>query len=121
MSDTYDQRRERCMLDQTSSVDNPMHLIIRSPLDLQVLYSNDHPDIKDFISSFNQLAAVDGEKEQNSGRARLAETAKKLQLKYSERHLSALSQLLEYATQLLQRDYPLRPVQPLPSLHIGRQ
>jgi hypothetical protein len=107
------------MLDQTSSVDNPMHLIIRSPLDLQVRYSDDHPDIKDFISSFNQLAAVDGTKEQNSERARLAETAEKLQLKYAERHLSSLSQLLGYAAQLLQGDYPLRPVRPLPSLHIS--
>ena len=121
MSDSYDQRRERCMLDQTSSVDNPMHLIIRSPLELKVRYSDDHPDIKDFISSFNQLAAVDGTKEQKSERARLAETAEKLQLKFSGQHLSALSQLLEYAAELLQGDYPLRPVRPLPSLHINHQ
>ncbi len=109
------------MLDQTSSIDNPMHLIIRSPLELQVRYSSEYPDIKDFISSFNQLAVLDGTKEQNLERERLAETAEKLQLKYSERHLSALSQLLEYAAELLQGDYLLRPVQPLPSLHISRQ
>lgn len=109
------------MLDQTSSVDNPLHLIIRSPLDLQVRYSDDHPDIKDFISSFNRLAAVDDTNEQKSERDRLAETAEKLQLKFFGQHLSALSQLLGYAAQLLQGDYPLRPVQPLPSLHISHR
>ena len=120
MSDAYDQRRERCMLDQSSGLDNPIHLIIRSPLDLQVGYSNDHPDIKNFISSFNQLSSIEDEEVQNSKREQLAISADRLQKKYSDEHLSSLSQLLEYAAEFLRGRYPLRPVQPLPSLHIGR-
>ena len=118
MSDSYDQRRERCMLDQTSSVGTPMHVILRSPAELQVRYSDEYPEIKDFTTSFNALAVVNDPPEQRTAREQLAEKADQLQNKYAGQHLLELSQLLEHAAAYLRGDYPLHPVQVLPSLHI---
>ncbi len=106
------------MLDQTSSVGTPMHVILRSPAELQARYSDEYPEVKDLIRSFNALAVVDNPPEQRAAREQLAEKVDHLQKKYAGQHLLELSQLLEHAAAYLRGDYPLHPVRVLPSLHI---
>lgn len=108
------------MLDQTSSLDNPLHLILRAPVELHTRYSMDYSDIKDLVSSINKLASAENRPAQLPEREQLAQSAEQLQRKYSKQHLSELSLLLGHTEELLRGDYPLRPVQILPSLHIGR-
>ena len=116
--DRYDQRRERCMVDQSSSVTTPLREIVRSPAELQRRYSG-HPEIADLIRSLNELAGADDPEEQKAGREKLAEGADALRGKYSGQGMSELAQLLGHAAEYLRGDYPLRPVQILPSVNVG--
>ncbi len=107
------------MLDQSSAVGDPLHLVVAAPIELQTRYAADHPDVAEFISSLNQLAAAGDPEEQRAGRDRLAERADGLQRKYTEQSLSELAPLLGYAAVYLRGHYPLRAAKVLPTINLG--
>ena len=59
MPESYDQRRSRCMLDQSSNTQNPIHLILRSPYALKTGYADSHDDVRALLDAYNTLATLD--------------------------------------------------------------
>ena len=59
MPENYDQRRSRCMLDQSLNTQNPVHLILRSPYALKTGYAGEYEDVRELLNVFNALAAQD--------------------------------------------------------------
>lgn len=118
MSNSYDERRERCMLDQSSSVGTPLHVILRSFAELKTRYADTHPDIEELIQSFNALAAAEDSPDTRAERERLAERTDVLRRNYADRRMTELAQWLGNAGVCLRGEYPLHPVRALPSLRI---
>ena len=108
MPENYDQRRSRCMLDQSSNTQNPMHLILRSSYALKTEYAGAHENISALLDAFNALAAQ--EAPTPDARKALAEQADALALRYAAAHMSALAEHLGFLAELLRGQYPIRPV-----------
>ena len=108
MPENYDQRRSRCMLDQSSNTQNPIHLILRSPYALKTGYADSHEEVKALLDAYNALAAQD--KPAAEAREALAKDADALSTRYAAAHMSALSEHLGFLAELLRGHYPIRPV-----------
>ena len=108
MPENYDQRRSRCMLDQTSNTQNPVHLILRSPYALKTGYADSHEEVKALLDAFNTLAAQD--EPAADAREALAKEADALSSHYARAHMSALAEHLGFLAELLRSNYPIRPV-----------
>ena len=108
MPENYDQRRSRCMLDQSSNTQNPVHLILRSPYALKTEYGDAHQDVRALIDDYNALAAQDAPA--TDAREALAQQADALSARYAAAHMSALAEHLAFLTELLRGHYPIRPV-----------
>lgn len=115
--DRYDARRERCMLDQSSSTAPPMHEIVGAPAELARRYP-ELPDVADLVKAIGALAASGDPAEQSRGREPLAVRAEALQQKYHAQGRGELSMLLGFAAECLRGGYPLRPVKALPTIEI---
>ena len=112
--DRYDARRDRCMLDQSSSTAPPMHEIVGAPAELGRRYPG-LPDVADLVKAIGALAASGDQ----AGREPLAACAAGLQAKYLAQGRGELSMLLGHAAECLRGGYPLRPVRALPTIEIG--
>ncbi len=108
MPENYDQRRSRCMLDQSSNIQNPIHLILRSPYALKTEYADAHEEVKVLLDAFNVLAAQDDLAA--DAREALAKDADALASSYIAAHMSALSEHLGFLAELLRGYYPIRSV-----------
>ena len=108
MPENYDQRRSRCMLDQSSNTQNPIHLILRSPYALKTGYADSHEEVKALLDAYNALAAQD--EPAAEAREALAKDADALSTRYAAAHMSALSEHLGFLAELLRGHYPIRPV-----------
>ena len=108
MPENYDQRRSRCMLDQSSNTQNPVHLILRSPYALKTEYADAHEDVRVLLEAFNALAAQDDPAP--DAREALAKQADALSTRYAAAHMSALAEHLGFLCELLRGHYPIRPV-----------
>ena len=108
MPENYDQRRSRCMLDQSSNTQNPVHLILRSPYALKTEYGDAHQDVHALLDAFNALAAQDAPA--TNAREALAQQADALASRYAVAHMSALAEHLAFLVELLRGRYPIRPV-----------
>ncbi len=108
MPENYDQRRSRCMLDQSSNTQNPVHLILRSPYALKTEYGDTHQDVHELLNAFNTLAAQDAPT--TDAREALAKQADVLSSHYAAAHMSALAEHLAFLAELLRGRYPIRPV-----------
>ena len=108
MPENYDQRRSRCMLDQSSNTQNPVHLILRSPYALKTGYAEEHEDVRALLDAFNTLAAE--EAPAADMREALAQRADALSAHYAAAHMSVLSEYLGFLAELLRGHYPIRPV-----------
>ena len=109
MPENYDQRRSRCMLDQSSNTQNPIHLILRSPYALKTEYADEHEEVKALLDAFNALAAQD--KPAADAREALAQRRRCAILPLRPRaHVRALSEHLGFLAELLRGHYPIRPV-----------
>ncbi len=108
MPEKYDQRRSRCMLDQSSNTQNPVHLILRSPYALKTGYAEEHPAINVLLDAYNILAAQD--EPAAAAREALAKGADALSTHYAAAHMSALSEHLSFLAELLRGHYPIRSV-----------
>lgn len=108
MSENYDQRRSRCMLDQSSNTQNPVHLILRSPYALKTEYADAYDDVRALIGAYNALAAQ--EAPAPDAREALAREADALATHYAATHMSALAEHLGFLAEHLRGHYPIRPV-----------
>lgn len=108
MPENYDQRRSRCMLDQSSNTQNPVHLILRSPYALKTEYTDAHEDVRVLLEAFNALAAQDAPA--SDAREALAQNADALSTRCAAAHMSALAEHLGFFAELLRGYYPIRPV-----------
>ena len=108
MPENYDQRRSRCMLDQSSNTQNPVHLILRSPYALKTEYAREHDDVRALLDAYNALAAQD--EPTSDAREALAREADALSAHYAAGHMSALAEHLSFLVELLRGYYPIRPV-----------
>ncbi len=108
MPENYDQRRSRCMLDQSSNTQNPVHLILRSPYALKTEYGDAHEDVRALLNAFNILASQD--EPAADAREALAQQADALSSRYAAAHMSALAEHLAFLAELLRGGYPIRPV-----------
>ena len=108
MPENYDQRRSRCMLDQSSNTQNPVHLILRSPYVLKTEYAVEHEDVRALLDAFNTLAARDDPSAEM--REILAQKADALSARYAASHMAALAEHLGFFAELLRGYYPIRPV-----------
>ena len=108
MPENYDQRRSRCMLDQSSNTQNPVHLILRSPYALETEYAGEHDDVRALIGAYNALAAQ--EAPAADAREALAQRADALSAHYAAAHMAALAEHLSFFAELLRGHYPIRPV-----------
>lgn len=108
MSENYDQRRSRCMLDQSSNTQNPVHLILRSPYALKTEYAGEHEDVCALIDAYNTLAVKNDPA--TDAREALAKQADALSSHYAAAHMSALAEHLAFLAELLRGHYPIRPV-----------
>ena len=108
MPENYDQRRSRCMLDQSSNTKNPVHLILRSPYALKTGYAKEHEDVRALLDDFNALAAQDDPAP--DAREALAQQADALSARYAAAHMSALAEHLGFLSEFLRSCYPIRPV-----------
>ncbi|MDE0340990.1 MAG: hypothetical protein OXI82_02520 [Nitrospinae bacterium] len=108
MPENYDQRRSRCMLDQSSNTQNPIHLILRSPYALKTEYAGEHEEVRALLDAFNALAAQ--EAPAADAREALARRADALSTRYSAGHMAALAEHLGFLSELLRGHYPIRPV-----------
>lgn len=108
MPENYDQRRSRCMLDQSSNTQNPVHLILRSPYALKTEYADSHDDVRALIDAYNALAAQ--EAPAADAREALAQKADALSTRCAAAHMSALAEHLAFLAELLRGYYPIRPV-----------
>ena len=108
MPENYDQRRSRCMLDQSSNTQNPVHLILRSPYALKTEYAGEHEDVRALLDAYNALAAQD--EPAADAREALAREADALSTRYAAGHMSALAEHLSFLAELLRGYYPIRPV-----------
>ena len=108
MPENYDQRRSRCMLDQSSNTQNPIHLILRSPYALKTGYADSHEEVKALLDAYNALAAQD--EPAAAAREALAKEADALSSHYAAAHMSALAEHLGFLAELLRGHYPIRPV-----------
>ncbi len=108
MPENYDQRRSRCMLDQSSNTQNPVHLILRSPYVLMTGYAKEHDDVRALLDDFNALAAQDDSAP--DAREALAQQADALSSRYAAAHMSALAEHLGFLAEFLRSCYPIRPV-----------
>lgn len=108
MPENYDQRRSRCMLDQSSNTQNPVHLILRSPYALKTEYAGEHQDVRALLDAYNALAAQDDPAP--DAREALAQQADSLSSRYAAAHMSALAEHLAFLAELLRGRYPIRPV-----------
>lgn len=116
--DRYDARRDRCMLDQSSSTAPPMHEIVGAPAELGRRYPG-LPDVADLVRDINSLAASGAPAGQAAAREPLAARAAELQAKYLAQGRGELSMLLGFAAECLRGGYPLRPIRALPTINIG--
>ena len=108
MPENYDQRRSRCMLDQSSNTQNPIHLILRSPYALKTEYADAHEEVKALLDAYNALATLD--EPAAAAREALSIDADALSSHYAAAHKSALSEHLGFLAELLRSGYPIRPV-----------
>ena len=108
MPENYDQRRSRCMLDQSSNTQNPVHLILRSPYALKTEYADAHQDVRALLDAYNALAAQD--EPATDAREALARKADALSAHYTAAHMSSLAEHLAFLAELLRGGYPVRPV-----------
>ena len=108
MPENYDQRRSRCMLDQSSNTQNPVHLILRSPYALKTEYGDAHEDVRALLDAYNALAAQ--EAPAADAREALAQQADVLSSHYAAAHMAALAEHLSFLAELLRGHYPIRPV-----------
>ena len=108
MPENYDQRRSRCMLDQSSNTQNPVHLILRSPYALKTEYGDAHLDVRALLDDYNALAAQDAPA--TDAREALAKQADALSARYAAAHMPALAEHLAFLAELLRGRYPIRPV-----------
>ncbi len=108
MPENYDQRRSRCMLDQSSNTQNPVHLILRSPYTLQTEYGDVHQDVRSLLGAYNALAAR--ETPATGAREALAQKVDALSSRYATAYMSALAEHLSFFAELLRGYYPMRPV-----------
>ena len=108
MPENYDQRRSRCMLDQSSNIQNPIHLILRSPYALKTEYADAHQDVRALLDAFNTLATLD--EPAADAREALAQQVDALSARYAAAHMSALSEHLGFLAELLRGHYPIRSV-----------
>ena len=108
MPENYDQRHSKCMLDQSSNTQNPIHLILRSPYALKTGYADAHEEVKALLDAFNTLATLD--EPAADAREALAKDADALSSHYAAVHMSALSEHLGFLAELLRSYYPIRPV-----------
>ncbi len=108
MPENYDHRRSRCMLDQSSNTQNPVHLVLRSPYALKTDYADSHEDVRVLLGAYNALAAQD--EPAPDSREALAQRADALSSHYAAAHMSALSEHLGFLAELLRGYYPIRPV-----------
>ena len=108
MPENYDQRRSRCMLDQSSNTQNPIHLILRSPYALKTEYADAHEEVKVLLDALNVLAAQDDLAA--DAREALAQQVDALSARYAAAHMSALAEHLGFLAELLRGYYPIRPV-----------
>ena len=108
MPENYDQRRSRCMLDQSSNTQNPVHLILRSPYSLKTEYAGERDDVRALLAAYNALAAQD--EPATDAREALAEDADTLSSRYAAAHMSTLAEHLSFLAELLRGYYPIRPV-----------
>ena len=108
MPENYDRRRSRCMLDQSSNTQNPVHLILRSPYALKTDYAGEHEDVRALLDAYNALAAQD--EPTTDAREALAQQADALSSRYAAAHMSALAEHLGFLAELLRGRYPVRPV-----------
>lgn len=108
MPENYDQRRSRCMLDQSSNTQNPVHLILRSPYALKTEYGDAHEDVRALIGAYNTLAAQ--EAPAADAREALAKKADALSSHYAAAHMAALAEHLSFLAELLRGHYPIRPM-----------
>lgn len=108
MPENYDHRRSRCMLDQSSNTQNPVHLILRSPYALKTEYAEAHEDVRTLLDAYNALAAQD--EPAADAREALAQRADALSSRYAAAHMSALAEHLGFLAELLRGGYPIRPV-----------
>ena len=115
--DRYDQRRDRCFLDQSSNTAPSLREIVGAPVELQRRYAS-HPEVADFIAAFNEAAALGDPAAQRPRRAKLAERAEALQAKSAGEGKSELAGLLGLAAECLRGDYPIRPIRILPSVNL---
>ena len=108
MPENYDQRRSRCMLDQSSNTQNPVHLILRSPYALKTDYAGEHEDVRALLDAYDALAAQD--EPAADAREALAQQADALSSRYAAAHMSALAEHLAFLAELLRGRSPIRPV-----------
>ena len=108
MPENYDQRRSRCMLDQSSNTQNPVHLILRSPYALKTEYAGEYDDVHALLNAYNALAAQD--EPAPDARESLAKDADALATRYTAAHMAALAEHLGFLAELLRGYYPIRPV-----------
>ena len=109
MPESYDQRRSRCMLDQSSNTQNPVHLILRSPYALKTEYADSNMmTMRVLLDAYNILAAQD--EPAADAREALSKDADALSSHYAAAHMSALSEHLGFLAELLRSYYPIRPV-----------
>ena len=108
MPENYDQRRSRCMLDQSSNTQNPVHLILRSPYALKTEYAGEHEEVRALIGAYNALAAQD--EPAPDAREALAKDVDALASHYAAAHMAALAEHLGFLAELLRGQYPIRPV-----------
>ncbi|MCY3824023.1 MAG: hypothetical protein OXG62_09165 [Nitrospinae bacterium] len=108
MPENYDQRRSRCMLDQSSNMQNPVHLILRSPYALKTEYAGEREDVRALLGAYDALAAQDAPAP--DAREILAQQADALSTRYAAAHMAALAEHLGFLAELLRGHYPIRPV-----------
>lgn len=115
--DPYDIRRSRCMLDQSSNVNVPLHLLLGAPAELQARYAADHEDIRAFLADYGALAAKEAPSPEE--REALAARADALREAHTAGRRLELATILAYAARYLRGNHPLRPVQALPRFEMG--
>ena len=109
MPENYDQRRSRCMLDQSSNTQNPIHLILRSPYALKTGYADAHEEVSILLDAFNTLATLD--EPAADAREALAKEADALSSHYAARaHVGPRRTPGSFLAELLRSNYPIRPV-----------
>ncbi len=108
MPEDYDQRRSRCMLDQSSNTQNPIHLVLGSPRALKIGYAHAHEEVRALLLAYDALAACT--EPGAPAREELAHQAGALSARYAAAHMSALAELLGFFADFLRSSYPIRPV-----------